>query len=103
MTRKAGSTGDGGAFVPASDDGLPRVGGKVVKVWRGDPGACGFCGDALIDYRNFVDGATVIGPWANMCPKCYRRNGVGLGTGRGQQYSRVRLDGGGFAWVKVGG
>ena len=32
-----------------------------------------------------VDGKTVHGPWANMCPEHYAQFGVGLGLGRGQQ------------------
>jgi hypothetical protein len=31
------------------------------------------------------DGATTHGPWANMCEDCFRKYGVGLGTGRGQK------------------
>ena len=32
-----------------------------------------------------VDGATTLGPWANMCEACYAIYGVGLGLGRGQR------------------
>jgi hypothetical protein len=31
------------------------------------------------------DGATSMGPWANMCARHFRLYGVGLGTGRGQK------------------
>lgn len=31
------------------------------------------------------DGATRMGPWANMCEDCFQCHGVGLGTGRGQR------------------
>lgn len=31
------------------------------------------------------DGATVFGPWAYMCGPCFKKFGVGLGTGRGQR------------------
>ncbi len=31
------------------------------------------------------DGATVLGPWAFMCPDCFVAEGVGLGLGRGQR------------------
>lgn len=31
------------------------------------------------------DGATIMGPWANMCAECFEAYGVGLGTGRGQE------------------
>jgi hypothetical protein len=36
------------------------------------------------------DGATVMGPWANMCEDCFAQYGRGLGTGVGQ---RLILDG----------
>ena len=39
-----------------------------------------------------VDGKTIFGPWANMCTPCFRTNGVGLGTGRGQRL--VLVEGG---------
>lgn len=32
-----------------------------------------------------VDGATVMGFWAYMCQDCFKRFGIGLGTGKGQQ------------------
>jgi hypothetical protein len=32
-----------------------------------------------------VDGATIMGPWANMCELDFVKYGVGLGTGRGQR------------------
>lgn len=46
---------------------------------------CDFCHKVISD-GTYVDGATTIGPWANMCEGCYRLYGVGLGTGRGQRY-----------------
>ena len=33
----------------------------------------------------YVDGATVMGPWANMCEPCFDMYGVGLGLGKGQR------------------
>jgi hypothetical protein len=36
--------------------------------------------------KRYVDGATIYGPWANMCESCHKRMGMGLGTGRGQLY-----------------
>ncbi len=47
----------------------------------------------------FIDGKTVMGPWAIMCPACHRLHGVGLGTGRGQRY-RLQTD---LRWKKVEG
>ncbi len=38
---------------------------------------------------SFVDGRTDMGPWAIMCLACYYRRGIGLGTGRGQQYDHA--------------
>ncbi len=46
----------------------------------------------------YVDGATMGGPWANMCLGCFAQHGVGLGTGRGQQYKMIS-----GAWKKVKG
>jgi len=43
---------------------------------------CDFHPEVTADY----DGKTVMGPWANMCTPCFERQGVGLGTGRGQRY-----------------
>lgn len=31
------------------------------------------------------DGKTRYGPWAFMCEACFVRDGIGLGTGRGQR------------------
>lgn len=47
----------------------------------------------------FVDGKTRIGPWANMCMKCHRRDGFGLGLGKGQKYEKQE-DG---KWLKTAG
>ena len=41
---------------------------------------CDFCG-ILAEY----DGKTKIGLWAYMCEICFKRFGVGLGTGKGQK------------------
>lgn len=54
--------------------------------WIGTPPvSCDLCRMLIGD--TFVDGKTKMGPWANMCPKCHRSHGVGLGTGKGQKYS----------------
>lgn len=66
--------------------------------WAGPaPEVCDFSADHRI-VDEFVDGATVYGPWANMCMRCFREHGRGLGTGRGQHYRKV-----GQVWTKVGG
>lgn len=42
---------------------------------------CQLCDNEKARY----DGKTVMGPWAYMCPTCFRMFGVGLGLGRGQR------------------
>lgn len=44
---------------------------------------CDFCHKRV---THWVDGKTIYGPWANMCKACFQRKGVGIGTGRGQEY-----------------
>jgi hypothetical protein len=48
------------------------------------PAVCQIC-DGEIDTM-FIDGKTIMGSWAYMCPGCHETVGVGLGTGRGQKY-----------------
>ena len=50
----------------------------VVKVYKMP--ACDLC-DGIASY----DGKTIYGPWANMCGDCFKKYGVGLGTGRGHK------------------
>ena len=54
--------------------------GKVMSL----SGRCDLCGK--VNLPELVDGATRMGPWANMCEPCFRKAGVGLGMGRGQRY-----------------
>lgn len=69
------------------------------------PVACDLVGAVPTEHYNiaekgeFVDGRTVYGSWANMCLTCHRKYGVGLGTGKGQRYTR-QADG---RWLKTGG
>jgi hypothetical protein len=64
---------------------------------RGYPDkACAFCKAPLTTVA--IDGATRYGPWAWMCPACFPVRGVGLGTGRGQQFKKV-----GDKWLKTAG
>ena len=49
-----------------------------VEVSKKDP--CDFC-QAVAEY----DGKTKMGVWANMCGGCFKKYGVGLGTGKGQK------------------
>jgi len=50
------------------------------------PDDCDVCCSPIGD--DFMDAKTTHGPWANLCPACFRKIGVGLGTGRGQHYRR---------------
>lgn len=57
------------------------------KAWIGTmPEKCDLCGLKLKTQKFWVDGRTRMGPWANMCPRCFEQNGVGLGLGAGQKY-----------------
>lgn len=46
---------------------------------------CDFCPARGSSTVALYDGKTVFGPWAHMCEACFRRVGVGLGTGVGQR------------------
>jgi hypothetical protein len=67
---------------------------KKIKYWHGSVANCDICSREI--KREFVDGKTVMGPWALMCRRCVGSYGVGLGLGRGQKY----LDVGG-RWAEV--
>ncbi len=54
-------------------------------VYVGTFPACDMCAQAGVSTPAAYDAATIFGPWANMCPGCMQRFGVGLGTGRGQR------------------
>ena len=47
---------------------------------------CDICHKEIPKDSVYIDGKTRMGPWATMCKRCHRIAGVGLGTGRGQQY-----------------
>ena len=67
-----------------------------VQVWMGsNPEKCDICSCKIED--DFIDGRTKYGPWANMCPACHCKDGVGLGTGKGQKYKKSVQNG---LWVK---
>ena len=69
------------------------------KYWIGDaPAVCDLRREHKIT-DTFIDGNTVYGSWANMCPACHRQYGRGLGTGAGQSYTK-QTDG---RWLKVAG
>jgi hypothetical protein len=66
--------------------------------WIGPaPTQCDLCAEPITD--TFIDGKTIMGPWANMCSNCYEEKGVGLGIGRGQLYGK-QADG---RWLKTKG
>lgn len=69
------------------------------KLWHGETD-CGCCSKK--DLPELVDGKTKMGPWAVMCLDCHKRYGVGLGTGKGQQYKRAG-SGAETKYVKVAG
>ena len=50
------------------------------------PTHCDFCRVPIV--ATFYDAKTHEGPWANMCPSCYKQHGRGLGIGLGQKYER---------------
>ena len=53
--------------------------------------SCDICGKHAGD--KYVDGATKMGPWANMCLKCWKSHGRGkLGKGIGQMYDNKTGD-----------
>lgn len=69
------------------------------KRWLGRPPAkCDICQDLIVD--TFIDGATVHGPWANMCERCSTIHGHGIGPGRGQKYQRNSTEN---IWEKMAG
>lgn len=59
--------------------------GKIVQ-WESAPMTkweeCDLCGS--VGQRAVVDGVTIRGGWAYMCRRCFEREGVGLGVGKGQ-------------------
>lgn len=57
----------------------------ATKKWMGsDPEACDICRHIIT--KCFIDGRTRMGPWAMMCPSCFKSSGTGLGIGKGQKY-----------------
>ena len=35
------------------------------------------------------EGRTTMGPWAYMCESCFKKQGIGLGLGKGQKLSEI--------------
>jgi hypothetical protein len=67
------------------------------RYWTGPVGEKDDFGAPITD--EFIDGATLQGPWAIMAPSTWKRHGRGLGSGRGQRYEK-QTDG---RWLKVEG
>lgn len=60
------------------------------KKWMGTrPVICDVCHRPLA--VQFIDGRTILGPWALMCIHCHAKVGLGLGTGKGQKYDLATL------------
>ena len=53
---------------------------SYTKVFVSNFPDCDFCGEEA-----HYDGRTIHGPWAKMCESCFRKHGLGLGFGRGQE------------------
>lgn len=67
------------------------------KYWTGSPPeSCDLCHKPI--GITFIDGKTINGPWAILCPFCHFAYGYGLGTGRGQRYARTPS-----GWLKTSG
>jgi hypothetical protein len=74
------------------------------KKWCGNPpSTCDLCSRSI--KNAFVDGVVGgVGSWACMCLTCHSLSGVGLGTGKGQQYELISdLDSKAQSWIKVQG
>jgi len=55
--------------------------------WLSNYDKCDICNNQIKNkVKWFVDGKTKSGAWALMCPSCFKKFGVGLGTGKGQKY-----------------
>ena len=68
---------------------------KAIRRWMGmKPIACQLCNrrfnateDAhFYDFKNTIDGK-----WGLGCDPCFKRYGIGLGTGKGQKYNFATL------------
>ena len=57
---------------------------------------CDHCHRPFGDIK--YDAMTIFGPWADLCEDCFKKIGIGLGIGLGQQYEK-HAD----KWIKTGG
>lgn len=54
------------------------------------PEQCDICHEEL--KKVFIDGRTVLGPWAILCEGCHTKRGCGLGVDHGQKYDLETLE-----------
>ena len=57
--------------------------------WNGSRPLCDLCNEL---HEWFVDGKTLVGLWAIMCPLHFDTYGIGLGLGKGQKYDTATLE-----------
>jgi len=71
---------------------------KPNKSYSNAPSICDICES---DFAGIMyDALTVHGRWGNLCRRCFRTHGIGLGTGKGQRYTQSRYT---DEWVKTDG
>lgn len=74
----------------------------MATIWLGSsPKDCDVCDMPLL--TKFYDARTKQGPWGNMCLPCFKVHGIGLGLGKGQEYTFKGDFHGGGKWIKTGG
>jgi len=69
---------------------------KSSSKWLGPLGNCELCERSLEDFTKFYNAKTYHDLWAIMCPDCYALCGIGIGIGKGQEFSidtRLKLRG----------
>ena len=59
-------------------------GTNIGKTYAHPMVTCDMCKKDHLD--TYIDGYTIFGSWANMCPKCHELYGCGLGSSVGQKY-----------------
>lgn len=60
--------------------------GKRPKRWAGTAEKCDICKGDIPPDGVFYDAKTIHGPWGLMCIRCFSSEGIGTGTGLGQEY-----------------
>ena len=67
-------------------------------ITKNPPIACQICNKKIND--RFYDCKVSLGGWCDCCPACSSNYGIGLGTGKGQEY--IKQDNGTFVLTKGG-